>query len=419
MLVDTITEPDDWFVEAIAVGDPTFDQIHDLVKKSFKEKKIDDDLRQLYEKRRTERLHIIEKLIEKYEESTFGAKKVHQLRVLRATPEKAAIAQKLETHARQVALSKPNRKKALEDLNRLLVARAMVKDKAFSFSMNDFDRTIDGKKPILGISYKIWKPDLMHQIYTFEDEYQNFPLKWLGSKFTVWQYEYLYQKWKEGHNLENLLEKFYDKEDSFKSLRTACKSNPYELRRIPLVEEIIRNYQDNRYASTVAFALTQIEGAIWDIAITLHNIGVETIFNKSKIGFEEHRSFKLINEKGVLIDTEPTVGLLVRCTQLKKYIYAPFLDYCAQELFKERNPILHGRKTTFGTKIEANKKLLALEMMLSTLQELLVNNADIFLRHVLRKDFEKFEQSLKEGNSKEAFETLRNVIEKSKNNTNE
>lgn len=410
MLVEAILEPSKWFVKAMAVGNETFDRIHDLVKKSFEKRKIQSGLEEIYDERKEESLRHIELLIKTFQERSFGPKKAKQLRILRKMPKMKETLQKVERHARQATQNRPNRKKALQSLDLLLIAKAWVESRTLPFSEMDFTRKVGGDEPILEISYKIWKPDFLYSPYQFEDEYQDFPLKWLGSKLTVWAYEYLYQRWKEGENLDQLLESSYDGTDAFEMMRAKCRSNHLGFRRVPLLEEIIGNYQDQRYASVITLALTQIEGFIWDLAILLHNIGLEKIFDQEKVGFGDHRGSKLMDERGILIEAEPTVGLLIRCTRIKQYLYAPFLDYCTNELFRERNPVLHGRIIKFGTKLEANKKLLALEMVVSALHDILVKKADVFLRHLLGEHFQKFEKSLHNGNRKEAFDLLKRVL---------
>lgn len=412
MVFESVLEPSRWFVKAIAVGDETFDRIHTLVKKSFEERRIHGDLRGIYDERKEKTIRHIKHLIEVHEERAFGPKKTKQIRKLRKKPEMEETLQKVTKHARQAAQKRPDRKVELDSLDHLLMVKAWIESRAFPFSELDLDRKVAGEEPILEISYKIWKPDFLHPMYQYEEDYQNFPLKWLGFKLTVWAFEYLYHKWKRDRDLDHILESFYDSEDTFKTIRARCRSNILGFRRVRLLKEIIGNYQDQRYASAITLALTQVEGVIWDLAVILHNIGVEKIFDNKKVRVDHHRGFKLMDEKGLPIKAEPTVGLLIRSTRMKDYLYAPFLDYCTGELFRERNPILHGRITNFGTKLEANKKLLALEMVVSTLHNVLVDNADVFLGHAMGKHFKEFKEKLSKGDSEGALALLREVVEK-------
>jgi len=410
MLFEAIIEPSRWFVKAIAVGNETFDRIHGLVKKSFENKKIQKELIEIYKKQKEESLCLIDQLIETYEVRAFGSDKAQQLRTLRERPEMQETLQKVEQSARQAARVRPNRKKALEIHDRLLGVRAWVEIRNFPFSEADFSRKTDEKAPILEISYKIWKPNFLHPIYQYEDDYQNFPLRGLGINLTVWTHEYFYIKWKTSGDLTEIISSFYDGEDAFETMKKKCGSNPFGFRRTPLLEEIIGNYKDGRFASVITLALTQIEGVIWDLSIILHNLGVERIFEQNKINVQDYRRSKLIDEEGKIIEAEPTIGLLVRCTRMKEYLHADFLDYYTIELFEERNPILHGRITNFGSKLEANKKILALEMVISALHGILVSKSDIYLRHILGAQFEEFQKSLHTGDAKEAFQLLKKAL---------
>ena len=110
------------------------------------------------------------------------------------------------------------------------------------------------------------------------------------------------------------------------------------------------------------------------------------------------------------IEAKPAVVLLICNTRMKEYLDPSFLDYCTNELFRERNSLLHGRITDFGTKLEDNKKILALEIVMSVLHDILVNKADLYLRHVLGEHFEKFKESLHEGNTKEALDLIKEFL---------
>ena len=130
-------------------------------------------------------------------------------------------------------------------------------------------------------------------MFVYEHEYENFPLKWLSFKISVWVSEYLYPRWKEGYDPFKDLESFYDGEDAFDQMRVKCISTIIGFRRVSSLEGILKNYRDERYASVIMLALTQIEGVIWDLAITLHNIEAENIFDQEKVRFQDIHGIKL------------------------------------------------------------------------------------------------------------------------------
>ena len=88
-----------------------------------------------------------------------------------------------------------------------------------------------------------------------------------------------------------------------------------------------------------------------------------------------------------------------------------FLDYCTTELFSERNPILHGRVTNFGNKLEANKKLLALEMVISTVHSNQVETAEIYVKQIFGTDFKKFQKTLQNQDKKNALKMLTDKLQ--------
>ena len=64
-----------------------------------------------------------------------------------------------------------------------------------------------------------------------------------------------------------------------------------------------------------------------------------------------------------------TVGLLIKNTVLSEIFDLRFIDYFSDELYLERNPILHGRVLLKFTQENAAKKIATLEYILSIINK--------------------------------------------------
>jgi len=413
ILAASILEPPRWYIQEVAKGDESFNKIHELVEKSFSENKVDENLEEYWEKNKKFSLEKLDEFIKIYEEKAFGSDRVKQIADLRDKPDKKEILSKVILRGRKAVETRPERFEALKKYDRLRIMRAGLGIQTFPFTELDFQRKIGDEFPILQTSYKIWRPYFMFPLFGFDESYVEFPLKWLGSKFSIWQLDFMYLKWKKKKELNEILENIYDYSGQVDSIIKECKSNMYTFRRFHLIMEMFDNYNDGRYSSVILIALTQIEGMIWDLATFLHNFEIEKIFNYDGIIYHRNvHKYNIIDDDDIVVNTETTVGLVINKSKLRKYLDIDFLEYCTDELFRERNPILHGRIINYGNKLEANKKILTLDVVMSTFYNTIVEHADVILKLLLGDDFTEFQENIISGDREKALNILSQTAKK-------
>jgi len=167
---------------------------------------------------------------------------------------------------------------------------------------------------------------------------------------------------------------------------------------------MIKNYYEGDYYSTQVLCLTQIEGLLWDLSIILHNWDVEKIYDSGKIDFFNYEEQHLVNEKGEMIYGKPSIGSLLKNTKIKNYIENEFIEYCTDELYRERNPILHGRNTYIPKIEDLNKKIMTLEMIIYKISNYMIQFCDIIIRKSLKENYEEYLNLIDKGDTKKVID---------------
>jgi len=216
------------------------------------------------------------------------------------------------------------------------------------------------------ITFLIIKP--IHQLFSYfdlDDNWDNFPLKWYILNQPVSVGKTLLYYYNQDIDISSYLTDKY-KNNNFKELNLLLKSN-YLLppsshilcRRNESILEIINCYQNNMFSASICLCFTIIEGMIWDFSIYLQDIG-KTIYANS-----DYSSIRTL--KGNLLKS-PTIGDLINQTYLNEIFDDIFIKYFCEELYNERNPILHGRETNNFNEDNASKKIATLEYIIFTIE---------------------------------------------------
>ncbi len=142
-------------------------------------------------------------------------------------------------------------------------------------------------------------------------------------------------------------------------------------KRIPLLEEAIRDYKDERYASSVTLLLSQTDGMLDDMINFMHNNSIEENKNK-KLQYEDYyfgnhnlkpKSFnsKVISILSIFDDKEEINEL---CAEyIMKIIFYSDRKNLGYESQPCRNKVLHGSNLCFNTKEHAVKTILTIDML--------------------------------------------------------
>jgi hypothetical protein len=173
----------------------------------------------------------------------------------------------------------------------------------------------------------------------------------------------LYRQWQDTGELpEEYLVNEVQSEGYLDNLYTETQKVPFFQDREDLIEEIIDNYRDERYASVINLLLPQIESFVWIYAAYLQEHKNEEILLNANFNHfwsfnpRDHDKLSLKNTAGNEMES-PSVKDLISETVVEDYLNEEMVEYFVDELFVERNPILHGNVSDYHSEVEASKKI--------------------------------------------------------------
>ncbi|SEW17262.1 hypothetical protein [Natrinema salifodinae] len=209
----------------------------------------------------------------------------------------------------------------------------------------------------------ICDPEYHTRIFAYEPEFQEYPLRWM-SHLTTYEHRYYYRQFKNDALDDSVLTEPITEEYLNAIVDEALKL-PFFQDRSDFIEEAAENHKEGRYASSICVLFPQIEAFTWVYAAFLDEKGIEEIFvdiDVSEDGFwnfnpRDYDEITAYNENGNEMVVN-SVKQLVSQTALNQHLYSDVVEYFANELFEERNPILHGNSSDFNTEVNSAKKLI-------------------------------------------------------------
>jgi hypothetical protein len=224
---------------------------------------------------------------------------------------------------------------------------------------------------------EIDQPKLFTGLYTHEPEFQDFPYKWL-SNLPMYLHRLLYETYKHGDLLERFVVDEIEENDSYlDELREVAEILPPFREREQIVDEIIANYEDERYASAINLVLPQIEHLLWHYAAYMDTYREQIFIDADyqhhwDFNLRDQDNLKLLNSNGE--EMKPLIRDLVEYTALADELNPSVVEHFVEELFEERNPILHGNVSDYHSQIEAAKKIIFFKIHLEELKEAVVTD---------------------------------------------
>lgn len=213
------------------------------------------------------------------------------------------------------------------------------------------------------LAYRVYDPLWIGGLYEYEPEYVSFPLSWAGSFFSTAVMKRLYNAHKNGVDVLTSLHGKFQNQEELNEIENSIRSCPITERHGDLLAETLIAYKNGSYKLVSRALLSLLEGIIWDFAWWWNSQNA-LIFDKS-VSMEDFRNlrFRFRNHQGLEIKTTPSIGLLLRNTKFGETFSFEFIEYYCEELFRERNPALHGRDSDFGDEKKASILLLCLKVL--------------------------------------------------------
>ncbi|MCL2245892.1 MAG: hypothetical protein FWC10_02125 [Lentimicrobiaceae bacterium] len=209
---------------------------------------------------------------------------------------------------------------------------------------------------LLGLSSIIENPKRLSLHNTeLESEWKTFPLKWFAHKITQPELRHLFNLHKQGKSLDGYIEKFVS--DRMKEITTKFDSHFYPefANRALLLHNCIHSFEHELYVSSICTALPLIEGSIWAFA-EYYNFTEQNLY--TEINHQRHLLLTTGNNS-----KEYTVGDLLKKSNLSDFFDEHFINYYCDELYNERNPILHGKEVNNFNKLNCAKKIMTFDYM--------------------------------------------------------
>lgn len=353
-------------------NDPEYKKIYSMVKKSFFTNTVEPELTKIYKRKVSPVIKKINYFIRKYEKKLYGGK-YSQIQLLKHSGrlDKDRIINNIKENYfkhpfyKEIAILKFEKERICK----------------FPFTAEDTKTpgTVSGD-PLWSQKHytlKILKPELYTYVFIYEGKYKNFPLKWL-THLSIPQYRYLYEEYKKGCLHEEVILNEVKPKEYFDRFLEDSQVLLFFRRRKRFVEQIIENHKAGRYASAINLILPLIESFLWVFASYIHKNRKQKIFKRLRLkNFWEfnRRSFKklvLITKDGKEINN-PKVRNLLSNTYLKDYLDGGVVEYFVEELFEERNPILHGNSIDYDTELNSAKKIVCLNNLIKRATDEITN----------------------------------------------
>ncbi|ARQ73088.1 hypothetical protein B6D87_02155 [Pseudomonas fragi] len=214
----------------------------------------------------------------------------------------------------------------------------------------------------------ITKPKLQFlQLMHLDESWDKFPLKWYVNHLPTTVGRALLEEFKDGNDLSGIFTANYI-DGKFRKLEELL-SNQYIqpplshilCSRANIINDVINCFNNRIYSATICTALTVIEGMLWDFSKEYNHFADKKIYSNA-----DHEELILISDKKV---TNFTIGTLLTQTSLCDFFDENFIKYFCDELYSERNPILHGRDTEAFTMENSAKKIATIEYILHSIQD--------------------------------------------------
>lgn len=229
-----------------------------------------------------------------------------------------------------------------------------------------------GAERIDYLAYRVCDPLWDQQMERFEPEYVSFPLKWAGAIFTIKQMMSLYEEHKAGGDLIAEILRLYRNNNRLTRLQNAIASCPMTSSYKELFDEIIENFQNSRFKVCSTSLLPMVEGMLWEFAWWWNSVH-GGVFDRpiKRLQYKNRSDFRLLHPDGKRVGGRPNIGALLRKTKFGEVVYVEFVEYLVEELFDERNPVLHGRDPKYGN----DKKAAALLLVVETIEREITNES--------------------------------------------
>lgn len=271
----------------------------------------------------------------------------------------------------------------------------------------------DDNELLYGLASVIDNPQRMtsHNV-ELEPEWKTFPLKWYSHKLTIPELRKYFKFHKAGKSLDGFIIKFVN--DNLTKITQKLDNHYYHEfgNRAMILHNCVNSHKLKFYASSICTALPLIEGLLWNFAEYYNHI-LGTIFNT------DNSSKQLIFSNGTVVK-DYTIGDLLKRSKISDFFDEHFIAYYCDELYNERNPILHGTDIISFNELNSSKKILTIDYLTDVMndfikQQFFSNMDDLLGERIINKLMTG--QQLSYSDKKEIQDKVKLKKEEKKNET--
>lgn len=359
----------------------SFNNILMLLKESRDKNKILPILTQIIDKN----FAIVKATYEQLKKETFDRildNKLEEYIFLSQQPNKKDTAIKIKN-----ACFKNKAKKALvEKYDMLEKALRMFDPKMIQLTPKALKIRIDDNADeiLLGLASIIDDPSrLAYQREILDPDYDKFPLKWYGLHMSIVDFRKYFRRFKAGENIDDYVEQYVDSRlEYIKQLFNNHYFNQFA-KRAEILKSMIETYSAKNYPATICTCLPLIEGSIMKFAEYYH------FYSGGIFIQQDHKKFLLLKTGSQKRDF--TIGDLLKNSALSTFFDDVFITYFCNDLYNERNPILHGTEVEVFNKLNAAKKILTFDYVVKVMDKFI---------------FERYQKDMDEAMDDEIYEKL-------------
>lgn len=341
-------------------NEPEFEKILNLLKLSQTKKEIVPELLVIYKEKKEIALGRLKGILEKLKLEILGKQGQKYLTLQNSTD---AGKQELSQKNLENAIASCDDIKLVEQYKKLDIEIEIITSNV-DFEVTPTTLAFESKdfSVLEYLAFLIYKPEhrLMSEIY-LDPQWEKFPLKW-ANHLGIADTKTLFDMFKDGENIAPFYLSRFQTEGvnvirelaSDPITRTPMSQDYQEIEKV--IYQAVLCYENKWYAAFLYTILPIIEGILWRYSLYLNSI------NEAKI-YTAPNTSSVITLSGKIV-TEPTIGTLLSNSEFSKFFDLEFIQYFCNELYNERNPMLHGKNFSQVTMENATKKLATLEYLL-------------------------------------------------------
>lgn len=360
------------------------------VKSDFEDEKVSQNLINLYHENAAPYIQEAEEYLEEIEQELFGSAYSDLVTIRQSDRENK---EEILEIIKDSVLNDPDNEDIVNKRNRLLYVKNSLEK--FPYDEDDLQEDLpkidsDENRTLKHFAIQIYNPKLYTSLFQFEDDFEDFPLRWL-THLTIPEIRTLYRKYQSGEEVEKAVITEVEKDGYFDELISDCIKLPSLRRRKQIIEEVVANYRDERYASVINLLYPQIEYLIWIYAAFLdeneENLFIDVEYdNIWGFNYRNHDDLKIVSKNGNP-NEDPHIRDVMQDTPVSDYFNNDIVEYFVNELFEERNPILHGNTSDYHSEVEAAKKIVFFNMIVEKVGESFVESTADHLEEFVEEEY--------------------------------